>query len=133
DFYFSYFKDYIKKRNLPRTKKGYGKEDLTRNPKFPSNYDDVKVYEKFYTDISYSGWGGASGHDSVIIALDALLYGLDNWEKICYHAILHGGDNDSTGSIAGAWYGSLYGFKGVPKCHYEKLEYVDRLITCGKK
>jgi len=27
--------------------------------------------------------------------------------------MLHGGDNDSTGTIAGAWYGALYGFRGV--------------------
>jgi len=33
--------------------------------------------------------------------------------------ILHGGDNDSTGTIGGAWFGAYYGFKNVPKNHYE--------------
>lgn len=132
-FFFDYVKKYIEERNLPRTIKGYGKDDLDLEPEFPSDYDDVEVYDEFYKKLSFSGWGGASGHDSVIIALDALLYCLDDWEKLCHHAILHGGDNDSTGSIAGSWYGALYGFKGVPKCHYEIMEYVDRLEICGEK
>jgi ADP-ribosylarginine hydrolase len=36
--------------------------------------------------------------------------------------ILHGGDNDSTGTIGGAWFGALYGFKGVPKNHHQEIE-----------
>lgn len=27
--------------------------------------------------------------------------------------MLHGGDSDSTGTIAAAWYGAYYGFEGV--------------------
>jgi len=27
-----------------------------------------------------------------------------------FQSILHGGDNDSTGTIAGAWFGAFYGF-----------------------
>lgn len=45
--------------------------------------------------------------------------------------MLHGGDNDSTGSIAGSWYGALYGLSGVPENNYKKLEYKDRLMNCG--
>jgi len=33
--------------------------------------------------------------------------------------VLHGGDNDSTGAIACAWFGALYGFTGVPECNYK--------------
>jgi ADP-ribosylarginine hydrolase len=33
--------------------------------------------------------------------------------------MLHGGDNDSTGCIAGSWYGALHGFNGVPRNNYE--------------
>lgn len=36
--------------------------------------------------------------------------------------MLHGGDNDSTGTIAGAWYGALYGFDNVYELNYEKME-----------
>ncbi len=65
-----------------------------------------------------SGWGGSSGHDSVIIAYDALLGCKGSWEEFCNRGILHGGvmiitieslidpgDNDSTGAIGGAWFG----------------------------
>ncbi len=36
--------------------------------------------------------------------------------------MLHGGDNDSTGTIACAWWGALHGFGGVPKYLYEGVE-----------
>jgi ADP-ribosylarginine hydrolase len=57
----TYFSDawtnYLKSRNL-----------LSKNPTltFPDPYG-VEEREKFYKDISFSGWGGSSGHDSVII------------------------------------------------------------------
>jgi len=50
---------------------------------------------------------------------DALLAAGDSWEELCKRAVLHGGDSDSTGAIACAWFGALYGFTGVPKCNYE--------------
>lgn len=52
----------------------------------------------------------ASGHDSVIIAYDALLGSLYNWSELCLRGVLHGGDNDTTGTIACAWYGAYKGF-----------------------
>lgn len=36
--------------------------------------------------------------------------------------MLHGGDNDSTGTIVGAWYGALYGFSEVYPENYEHSE-----------
>ena len=45
---------------------------------------------------------------------------------------MHRGDNDSTGSIAGAWFGALHGFAGVPKNHYEGIEYRSRCDAVGK-
>lgn len=135
DYFINHFINYIDYRNLPTTEKGYG---IYRNERvwFPKNYSDVKIYDRFYKEISFgglkNGWGGSSGHDSVLIALDALLYAESNWENLCLHAMLHGGDNDTTGSIAGAWFGALYGFYNVPKNHYENLEYLDRLIHVGE-
>jgi len=67
-----------------------------------------------------------------MIAYDALLFAKDSWETLMVHSALHGGDSDSTGTIAGAWYGALYGLKGVPLCNYSELEYKDRLIGLGK-
>ena len=45
---------------------------------------------------------------------------------------MHGGDNDSTGTIAGAWYGAYYGWKDVPKIHYNHLEDGKKLKTIGE-
>jgi ADP-ribosylarginine hydrolase len=50
---------------------------------------------------------------------DALLGCNADWKELCLRAILHGGDNDSTGCIAASWFGALYGFKSVPKRNYE--------------
>ena len=41
--------------------------------------------------------------------------------------MFHGGDSDSTGIIAGACYGAMFGLEGVPANNYEHLEYRDRL------
>ena len=38
--------------------------------------------------------------------------------------MLHGGDNDSTGCLAGAWYGALYGLNGVSKNNYDVIIFV---------
>lgn len=46
--------------------------------KFPESYG-VKERDQFYKSISFSGWGGSSGHDSVIIAYDALLGSGEDW------------------------------------------------------
>jgi ADP-ribosylarginine hydrolase len=43
----------------------------------------------------------------------------DNWEELMLRAALHGGDSDSTGCIAGSWFGAIYGFKNVHKNNYE--------------
>jgi ADP-ribosylarginine hydrolase len=95
-------------------------------PKFPDNYGP-KERDIYYKSISYNGWGGASGHDSTIIAYDALLASNGDWNKFVAHGVLHGGDNDSTGAIGGAWFGALYGFANVSLNHVVNLEYADRL------
>jgi len=47
--------------------------------------------------------------------------------------MFHGGDSDSTGAIAGAWFGALYGFKDVPKINYQDLEKKDELKKLAQK
>ena len=61
-------------------------------------------------------------HDVGIIALDAIL-GTETWEDLVSWSMLHGGDTPATGALAGAWYGALYGFAGVPPNHYDQLEH----------
>eukprot|EP01117_Protostelium_nocturnum_P019679 TRINITY_DN8595_c0_g1_i1.p1 TRINITY_DN8595_c0_g1~~TRINITY_DN8595_c0_g1_i1.p1 ORF type:complete len:417 (-),score=130.58 TRINITY_DN8595_c0_g1_i1:36-1286(-) len=93
---------------------------------FPKAYG-IKERDSWYDSISFSGWGGSSGHDSVIISYDALLGCKGDWQEFLLRGALHGGDSDSTGAIGGAWFGALYGFKSVPKNHLKDVEYLEKL------
>uniref|UniRef100_A0A8C4N4N2 ADP-ribosylarginine hydrolase n=1 Tax=Eptatretus burgeri TaxID=7764 RepID=A0A8C4N4N2_EPTBU len=112
------------------------------SPRFPSDYG-ATARDEAYRALSLKGWAGRSGHDAAMIAYDGLLVAemqgkrpgenetdaqLGNkWETLCLHAMLHGGDSDSTGTIAGAWWGALHGLSGVPPKNYDHLEYIERL------
>ncbi|XP_063789147.1 ADP-ribosylarginine hydrolase isoform X2 [Pseudophryne corroboree] len=104
--------------------------DGTSQPKFPEKYG-VEERDAFYASVSYSGWGGSSGHDAPMIAYDAILGSGTNWTELSHRAFFHGGDSDSTAAIAAAWWGAMYGFKDVPKANYKKLEYRERLAKLG--
>ena len=93
---------------------------------FPESYG-VREREKFYATLAFTNWAGSSGHDAPMIAYDALLCAGDSWEELANHGFFHGGDSDSTGVIAAAWWGATYGFKGVPQCNYKHLEYRKRM------
>ena len=108
-----------------------GINDGEAEPKFPIPYG-VKERETFYKSLAFRNSAGSSGHDAPMIAYDALLAAGSNWEKLCHHGMLHGGDNDSTGVIAGACFGAMYGFEGVPKCNYEQVEYHGKLSKAGR-
>ncbi|XP_076857086.1 ADP-ribosylhydrolase ARH1-like isoform X1 [Brachyhypopomus gauderio] len=86
-----------------------------------------------YKSFSWSGWGGSSGHDAPMIALDALLGAGSSWEELMNRAAFHGGDSDSTAVIACCCWGLLYGTEGVPECNYSNLEYRDRLEKSAEK
>lgn len=100
-------------------------------PVFPQPFG-VKERDQFYIEVSYSGWGGSSGHDAPMIAYDALLAAGDSWKELAHRAFFHGGDSDSTATIAGCWWGVMHGFKGVNPSNYEKLEYRQRLEEAGR-
>ena len=112
------------------TDRGIG--DGKSGPNFPTPYGP-KERDRYYASISFSGWGGSSGHDAPMIAYDALLGCGDSWEELCSRAMFHGGDSDSTGIIAAACWGAMKGFEDVPKCNYEKLEYRDKLEKLAKQ
>ena len=88
--------------------------------------------EHAYKELSWNGWPGALGIDSVLVAYDALLSCQGSWKEFCLRGILHGGDNDSTGAIGGAWFGAYYGFESVPERHYKKIEDSKKLQECGE-
>lgn len=76
---------------------------------------------------------GSGGDDSVILAYDCLLDSEKNWEKIVIYSMLHMGDTDTTGCLAGAFYGAVYGFYDIPKNFYENIEFKDQIINIAGK
>ncbi|KAK3579430.1 hypothetical protein CHS0354_028227 [Potamilus streckersoni] len=107
-----------------------GIEDGKSEPVFPDKYG-IEERDKTYKSWSFSGWGGSSGHDAPMIAYDALLGAGNSWRELCHRAMFHSGDSDSTGVIAAAWFGAMFGYKGVPKKNYQELEYGDHLKKAG--
>ncbi|XP_064800678.1 ADP-ribosylhydrolase ARH1-like isoform X1 [Oncorhynchus masou masou] len=123
DYFGSQWKSYLEKRGIL---------DGKSKPQFPESYG-VKERESFYRAVSFKGWGGASGHDAPMIAYDALLRAGDSWVELANHGFFHGGDSDSTAVIAAAWWGALFGFRGVPEINYQRLEYRGRLSKLGEQ
>jgi ADP-ribosylarginine hydrolase len=74
---------------------------------------------------------GSNGFDSVIIAYDSILECEGSFEKLIYNAMLHAGDSDSTGCIAGALFGAYYGNVNIPKnlTQIELKDELDNLIN----
>lgn len=79
------------------------------------------------------GFIGGGGDDSVIIAYDCLLDSGKNWEKLVIYSMLHIGDTDTTGCIAGSLYGALYGFEDVPDNFLKHLEQKDELTKIAEE
>jgi ADP-ribosylarginine hydrolase len=102
----------------------------------------LKEYIIEYKDNSPFNFG-SSGLDSVIYAYDSLLlsiipnenFELDiktpiyNPESFVFFSTIHSGDSDSTGAIAGFWYGALLGYNGFDKKKIETLEFYNELKT----
>ncbi|XP_068160909.1 ADP-ribosylarginine hydrolase [Antennarius striatus] len=99
---------------------------------WPSAYGAAERDEA-YKSFSLAGWGGRSGHDAPMIALDALLGADSDWKELMERGAFHAGDSDSTAVIACCIWGLLYGTQGVPTGNYSKLEYRDRLERSAEK
>lgn len=76
---------------------------------------------------------GSSGPTAIIMALQALIDSDGLWEKLVYYSMLHGGDSDTVGAIAGGFYGAVYGFGDVPKHLLKHLEFKSELETIAKE
>lgn len=76
---------------------------------------------------------GGNGPTSVIMAYDGLADCEGNWEKLMYYTMLHGGDSDTVGAIAGGFYGIVYGYGNVPMRLLENLEMKDKLTEIAKE
>jgi len=70
---------------------------------------------------------GSSGYLCMIMAYDAVLQCDGKWEKLIVYSMLHSGDSDTIGAIAGGIYGSIYGFGDVPKHMLKHIERADEI------
>ena len=97
-------------------------------------YNSLVEYEPAITKehFDYSKFG-ASGIGATIFAYDALLMSYNfknktfNFNNLVYFSALHFGDNDSTGMIAGNWYGAYLGFENFNKSKLNMLEFKSKL------
>ena len=107
--------------------------------------DDYNDYKGKGSKNNYTRFGG-SGVSCLIVAYDSLLSSFssnkipfnlkDNSLKISldsliFFSCLHFGDNDTTGAIAGAWYGAMYGFHQFDQNKLEQLEFKKELNKCS--
>jgi ADP-ribosylglycohydrolase len=92
-----------------------------------------KFYHEMFSFNKNRIYPGAGGDDSVIIAYDALLDAKDNWEKLVVYSMLHVGDSDTTGTIAGAFYGATYGITNIAKIMTKKFNMTSELSNIGSQ
>ncbi|XP_061300426.1 ADP-ribosylhydrolase ARH1-like [Pezoporus flaviventris] len=100
-------------------------------PRLPPLPDPVSR-DAEYGRWALQGWPGRSGHDAPMVALEALLAAGGAWAELCGRAALHGGDSDSTGTIAGGCWGLRCGLGAVPEGLLRGLEYGERLREAGR-
>ncbi len=98
-----------------------------------SRFKTFLELEKIINDKIKNSMAGGNGQTSVIMAYNAVLDCDGNWEKLVYYSMLHGGDSDTVGAIAGGLYGALYGSKDVGEHLLKHLEMKEELIEIGEK
>lgn len=80
-------------------------------------YLDIRIkmfHEMFNKKMSNYFNPGFFGVDSILIAYDALLECEGSFEKLVYNSMLHSGLSNTTGCIAGAFFGAYYGKTNLP-------------------
>lgn len=100
----------------------------TANPMFRIRY----FHDNFHRDTK-SEQIGASGYLCMIMAYDALLDCDGKWEKLIVYAILHSGDSDTIGSIAGGLYGAVYDMGDVPANMIKYIEVKNKIKQLSHK
>jgi ADP-ribosylarginine hydrolase len=93
-------------------------------------YDTLFIENKYNRNISFHSLSSI-GYFSVIMAYDALIESQGCWEKLIFYAMLHPGDSDTIGAIAGGFYGTVYGYGDVPNKMLEHLEEKEVLLKLG--
>lgn len=90
----------------------------------------LKYYHENFAKNLKVGQIGSSGYCGLIMAYDALLDCDGKWEKLVFYSMLHPGDSDTVGAIAGGLYGAVYGYGDVGNNmlkHLEKKEILKKL------
>src|SRR5690606_30021885 len=95
--------------------------------------EDICSREDRYAGMTLEKRPGSEGIGIGMIAYDALWRAGAHWEELVWGAMIHGGDGDSTGSVAACLWGLVYGFKSVPRVNWEELEFKERLEELGEK
>ena len=72
------------------------------------------------------GW---VGEETLAIAIYAVARHIDSFEDTLIAAVNHGGDSDSTGSVAGNIIGAIVGYDAIPNKFKEHLELHDVILT----
>ena len=98
-FFYGKWESYLQMRGI---------RDGKSVPVFPEAFG-IEERDKFYRSISFSGCGGASGHDAPMIAYDAILGAEESWCELCKRGMFHGGDSNSMDILAGAMWGLTAG------------------------
>jgi ADP-ribosylarginine hydrolase len=100
---------------------------------FTVNYDDVKgIDENIENNASIVSSIGSSGVTSMLMVYDALVDAENSWEKLIYYAMLHVGDSDTIGAIAGGLFGAIYGYDFVPVRMINAIEYKEKIYELSK-
>lgn len=92
---------------------------------------------KYYVDNFFaktiSDQIGGSAFLCMIMAYDALLDCDGKWEKLVVYSMLHSGDSDTIGAVAGGLYGAVYGMGDVPLHMLKHIERKNDIIKLSKK
>lgn len=133
EFYFDSLKDYKEKKI----------DKYLLNPssfqKFNDRIESLGQYNHYGPENKMSLFG-ASGLSSIIVAYDSILMSHRSKEypfereklevsldSFIFYSTLHFGDSDTTGAIAGIFYGSIYGFKDFDSSKIEQLEFKNQI------
>lgn len=115
--------------------KVYIDDKFDDNKKIKKVIRNLALRSKYFIDnISYkTNYIGTSGDDSVIVAYDSFLDAGDSFEKLIFYSMLHIGDTDTTGCIAGSFYGAMYGEGDVPSHLLQNIEYKSDIKRIAEK
>lgn len=133
-FFEQLWTEYIALRGL-----GSASYEAEVTPVFPPQYGPKErdlAYKRLFglpcANREFPGqrWHGWDSWSAPLIAYDALLGSGGSWMEVLLRGALHGGDGDSTGIIAGCWFGARHGLEGVPPGHLN-VENKELLVQLG--